>query len=93
MSNKFIFADRVYELLVANPQGLSTYEIYNKLADDTRNTRWLPSRNTIGSKLVGIGGFVKSGTSTGYSSMTSRRVVLWTLDIDKWVEWRGLDGN
>jgi hypothetical protein len=91
MTNKYIFADRVQELLAAHPEGLSTYEIYNRLADDRRNTRWLPSRNSIGSRMAAIGGFVKDGSTTGYSAMTSRRVVVWTLDLDKWRLWRGLD--
>lgn len=91
MSNKFIFADRVFNLLVEHPEGLSTYEIYNRLADDRRNTRWLPSRNAIGSRMSAIGGFVKNGEATGYSAMTSRRVVMWQLDINKWRKWRGFD--
>lgn len=91
MTNKFIFADRVHELLEANPEGLSTYEIYNRLADDRRNTRWLPSRNAIGSRMAAIGGFIKAGEATGYSAMTSRRVVRWQLDVDKWTRWRTRD--
>ena len=91
MTNRFIFADRVHALLSAHPEGLSSYEIFNRLADSTRNTRWLPSRNSIGSRLAAIGGFVKQGKATGYSAMTSRRVVVWTLDVEKWRAWRGLD--
>lgn len=91
MSNKYIFADRVYDLLTQHPEGLSSYEIYNRLADDNRNTRWLPSRNAIGSRLSAIGGFVKTGKATGYSSMTSRRVTMWTLDVEQWREWRGIN--
>jgi len=91
MTNKFIFADRVHDLLVNHPEGLSTYEIYNYLADDSRNTRWLPSRNAIGSRMSAIGGFTKGGMATGYSAMTSRRVVVWVLDMNKWRKWRGSD--
>lgn len=89
MTNRYIFADRVYDLLNEHPEGLSSYEIFNRLADENRNTRWLPPRNSMGSKMASIGGFVKQGKATGYSAMTSRRVVLWTLDIVKWREWRG----
>ena len=91
MTHRFSVADRGQDLLSAHPEGLSAYEIFNRLADSTRNTRWLPSRNSIGSRLAAIGGFVKQGKATGYSAMTSRRVVVWTLDVEKWRAWRGLD--
>ena len=81
------FADSVARLLVDNPDGLSSYDIFNKLADED-NPRWLPTRNSIGSKLKAIGGVVKAGKATGYSSMTSRKVVLWVIDIDKFNRWR-----
>jgi len=92
-NNKFIFADRVVVLLLANPKGLSSYEIYNRLADDRRNTRWLPARNSIGSRLAGICGVENTGKQTGYSSTTSRQVVLWTLNIDRFNEWRNRDAR
>lgn len=87
MSNRYLFADSVADLLRANPEGLSSYDIFNKLAD-TDNPRWLPARNTIGSRLKGIGGVVKAGKATGYSAMTSRRVVVWVLDEEKFNRWR-----
>ena len=81
----------MHDLLSAHPECLSSYEIFNRLADDNRNTRWLPSRNSIGSRLAAIGGFVKQGKATGYSAMTSRRVAVWTLYVDKWRRCRGID--
>ncbi len=91
MTNKYIFADRVHDLLRRHPEGLSSYDIFNRLADESRNTRWLPSRNSIGSRLAAIGGFIKQGEATGYTAISSRRVTMWQLDIDKWRKWRGLD--
>jgi hypothetical protein len=91
MGNQHIFADRVAAILMEYPDGLSSYEIYNHLADDSRNGRWLPSRNSIGPKLRAIGGMTKIGKSTGYSSMTSRKVVVWSLDIERFKEWRGIE--
>ena len=66
-----------------NPKGLSSYEIFNRLADDRSNMRWLPSRHTIGSRLSGIVGVDAVRVATGYSSTTSIHVVLWALDIDR----------
>ena len=91
MGNQHIFADRVAAILIECPDGLSSYEIFNRLADDSRNGRWLPSRNSIGSKLLAIGGITKVGKATGYSAMTSRSVVVWALDIEQYKEWRGLE--
>lgn len=87
MSRGFTFADNVAKLLIDNPEGLSSYDIFNKLADN-KTPRWLPTRNSIGSKLRAIGGIIKKGTDTGYSAMTSRRVVVWVLDVDKFNRWR-----
>ena len=81
------FADSVAQLLIDNPEGLSSYDIFNKLAD-SKTPRWLPTRNSIGSKLKAIGGVQKIGKSTGFSAMTSRRVALWVIDIDKFNRWR-----
>tara|TARA_R110001599_G_scaffold43062_1_gene129326 strand:+ start:1195 stop:1470 length:276 start_codon:yes stop_codon:yes gene_type:complete len=91
MSNTHIFADRVVAILIDHPEGLSSYQIYNRLADDRRNSRWLPSRNSIGTKLLAIRGLEKAGKATGYSAMTSRSVVVWVLDIERFKEWRGIE--
>jgi len=88
-----IFADKVAELLMDNPKGLSSYEIFNRLADDRSNMRWLPSRHTIGSRLSGIVGVDAVSVATGYSTTTSRQVVLWALDIDRFNEWRNKDAR
>ena len=87
MSNRYLFADSVADLLKDKPEGLSSYDIFNKLADN-KTPRWLPTRNSIGSKLRAIGGIIKKGTDTGYSAMTSRRVVVWVLDVEKFNRWR-----
>lgn len=92
-TERFIFADKVVQLLLDNPKGLSSYEIFNRLADDRSNMRWLPARNTIGSKLSGIVGVDAVSVATGYSSTTSRQVVLWALDIDRFNAWRNKDGR
>lgn len=86
-----IFEQRVIKLMMQHPEGLSSYEIYNKLADEPRNSRWLPSRNTIGSKLSGIVGLQKIDTATGYSSILSRSVAVWQLDIERYNTWRGIE--
>lgn len=83
----FTFADSVMKLLEDNPEGLSSYDIFNLLAD-TKTPRWLPTRNSIGSKLKAIGGVQKKGSATGYSAMTSRKVVVWVLDVEKFNRWR-----
>jgi hypothetical protein len=85
-SSKFIFADEVARMLIENPKGLSSYEIYNRLVDN--NFKWLPSRNTIGSKLNAIAGFEAIGLTTGYSLRTTRDVTVWTLNLDKFNTWR-----
>ncbi len=90
-TEKYIFADKVAQLLLDNPRGLSSYEIFNRLADDRSNMRWLPARNTIGSRLSSIIGVDAVSIATGYSSTTSRQVVLWALDIDRFNAWRNGD--
>tara|TARA_R100001015_G_scaffold18999_2_gene14021 strand:+ start:7334 stop:7615 length:282 start_codon:yes stop_codon:yes gene_type:complete len=90
-SSKFIFADEVARMLIENPKGMSSYEIYNKLVDD--NFKWLPSRNTIGSRLSAIGGFEAIGVTTGYSLRTTREVTMWTLDLKKFNAWRYKDAR
>lgn len=87
MSNRYLFADSVADLLKDKPEGLSSYDIFNLLADRD-NPRWLPTRNSIGSRLKAIGGVSKTGKATGYSATTSRRVTLWVIDIDKFNRWR-----
>ncbi len=87
MSNSFLFADSVAHLLKDNPSGLSSYDIFNLLADRD-NPRWLPTRNSIGSRLKAIGGVTKAGKAVGYSAMTSRSVAVWVIDLDKFNRWR-----
>ena len=87
-----IFADKVAAMLLDNPKGLSSYEIYNRLADDRSNMRWLPARNTIGSRLSNIIGVEQVGQSCEafrtHDYAPSRQVVLWRLDIERFNEWR-----
>ena len=83
-----IFADKVAAMLLENPKGLSSYEIYNRLADDRSNIRYLPARNNIGQRLSSIVGLWQAGTDVGYSLTNTRRVVLWRLDIERFNEWR-----
>ena len=92
-TEKYIFADKVAQLLLDNPRGLSSYEIFNRLADDRSNMRWLPARNTIGSRLSSIIGVDAVSIATGYSSTTSRQVVLWALDINRFNAWRNGDAR
>ncbi len=91
MSNAYILADSVARLLADNPQGLSSYEIFNHLADDNLSARWLPTRNSLGPRLRAIGGFNKSGKATGYTASQSRSVVVWTINMDDYIQWRGAD--
>ena len=88
-TNTYILSDIVARLLVANPEGLSTYELFNQLADSELKTRWLPTRNSFGPKLRAIGGINKQGTATGYSTAGPRTVVVWSIDIEAYNEWRG----
>jgi len=90
-NNPYILADSVARLLVANPEGLSSYEIFNHLADSDMNSRWLPTRNSIGPKLRAIGGLEKSGKSTAYTTVSTRSVVVWRLNIQDYIKWRGKD--
>ena len=92
-TERFIFADKVVALLLKNPRGLSSYDIFNRLADDRSNMRWLPARNTIGSRLSSIIGVDAVSIQTGYSATTSRQVVLWALDIDRFNAWRNKDAR
>ena len=80
-------------MLLANPKGLSSTEIFDRLADDRSNMRWLPARNTIGSKLSGIIGVDAVSIKTGYSTNGVRQVVLWALDIDRFNAWRNKDAR
>lgn len=91
MSNTYILADSIARLLVDNPQGLSSYEIFNQLADSDLNRRWLPTRNSIGPKLKAIGGFEKYGKGTAYTTVSTRSVVVWRLNMDDYIKWRGAD--
>jgi len=70
---------------------LSSYEIFNQLADSGLNSRWLPTRNAIGPKLRAIGGLEKAGKATAYSTAGTRSVVVWRLNIEKYIKWRGVD--
>tara|TARA_R110000765_G_scaffold40511_1_gene87122 strand:+ start:88 stop:375 length:288 start_codon:yes stop_codon:yes gene_type:complete len=91
MSNTYILADSVARLLIANPEGLSSYEIFNQLVDSDLNIRWLPTRNSIGPRLKAIGGLEKTGTSTAYTTVSTRSVVVWQLNIEEYIKWRGVD--
>ena len=91
MSNTYILADSIARLLANNPQGLSSYEIFNQLVDSNLNSRWLPTRNAIGPKLRSIGGLQKTGTSTAYTTVSTRSVVVWTLNMQDYIKWRGAD--
>lgn len=91
MSNTYILADSVARLLIANPEGLSSYEIFNQLVDSNLNSRWLPTRNSIGPKLRAIGGLEKAGKSTAYTTVSTRSVVVWRLNMKEYIKWRGVD--
>jgi len=91
MSNAYILADSIARLLVDNPQGLSSYEIFNRLADSNLNGRWLPTRNSIGPKLRAIGGLEKVGKATAYTTVSERSVVVWRINMDDYIKWRGAD--
>ena len=91
MSNTYILADSVARLLIANPEGLSSYEIFNQLVDSDLNIRCLPTRNSIGPRLKAIGGLEKTGTSTAYTTVSTRSVVVWQLNIEEYIKWRGVD--
>tara|TARA_R110001592_G_scaffold45210_1_gene144608 strand:+ start:1642 stop:1974 length:333 start_codon:yes stop_codon:yes gene_type:complete len=91
MSNTYILADSIARLLADNPQGLSSYEIFNQLADSDLGSRWLPTRNAIGPKLRSIGGLEKTGKSIAYTTVSTRTVVVWTLNMKDYIEWRGAD--
>lgn len=91
MSNTYILADSVARLLIANPEGLSSYEIFNQLVDSNLNSRWLPTRNSIGPKLRAIGGLEKTGTSTAYTTVSTRSVVVWRINMEDYIKWRGAD--
>lgn len=90
-TNAYILSDIVAKILVANPEGLSTYELFNRLADSNLKSRWLPTRNSFGPKLRAMGGINKQGTATGYSTAGTRTVVVWSIDIQAYNEWRGAD--
>tara|TARA_R100001163_G_C5068132_1_gene207953 strand:+ start:462 stop:758 length:297 start_codon:yes stop_codon:yes gene_type:complete len=91
MSNAYILADSIARLLAANPDGLSSYEIFNHLADSNLNSRWLPTRNSIGPKLRAIGGLEKAGKATAYTAVSERRVVVWKINMEDYIKWRGAD--
>ena len=97
-SNKYVFADRVADLLIAQallhsddpkePRGLSTIEIYSKLLDVGKGRQWIPARSSMGSRLSSIPGLVQMGFSRGYTIVTSRPISVWTIDVDRYNAWR-----
>ena len=88
MSNRYLLADRVAALLTEFPEGLTSTQIYDRLVDDHRNGRLLPSRNAMGSRLSAMVGIEKAGYGVGHSAMTTRRVVLWCLNAERYARWR-----
>jgi hypothetical protein len=86
--SRYVFADRVAELLSEHPEGLTSSQIFDRMMNEPRNSRWMPSRHTIGSKLAAIVGVEKAGYGTGYSASTTRKHVVWVLNAERFAEWR-----
>jgi len=82
-------------MLLANPKGLSSYEIFDRLADDRSNMRWLPSRNAIGAQLASIVGVESISLVNHWSGLRHERreVVLWGLNVQRFNEWRNKDAR
>mgnify|MGYP003117994603 FL=1 len=78
-------------MLQSNPDGLSSVQIYNNLVDHGRLSRQLPAISSIGSVLKGMSKVgVRNTGSTYERSNTSgvRKVSVWTLDINRYNQWR-----
>ncbi len=78
-------------MLQSNPDGLSSIEIYNNLVDHGKFKRQLPAMSSIGSVLKGMSKVgVRNTGSTYERTLTSgvRKVSVWTLDINRYNQWR-----
>ncbi len=83
--------ETIVGMLRQNPNGLSSVEIYNNLADSGKFYRHLPAMSSIGSVLKGMSPVGITTNSSRYertNTSGARKVSVWTIDVDKYNQWR-----
>jgi hypothetical protein len=78
------FRDIVAEMLRHEPEGLSTLQIRDRISELLRS---YPANHAFGNAVRKIPGVFKLDT-TMTGSMNVRRQVVWSIDYDRYAEWR-----
>ena len=80
-----LFRDAVAALLQNEPEGLSTLQIRDRLFE--QKLRAVPAHSAFGGAVKKVPGvFVVGSMRTG--STYARNQKVWSIDIDKYKEWR-----